>query len=193
MNTAELDLAYLAGLWDGEGHIGLHYQKTRHSSQMFPMATLTNCNPLIIENARRILDGWQLAYFVRGKTPTNPKHRTAYVITMTGIKRVVRFLYLIEPYLVGKRTQAQYVLALCWSRLKLDAYYNHTPYSEMEMHLYHDIRALNADGHQSVTLNEFTPKATNYVAKMNSELRAKGAEFTETLNRLSDSKIGHHK
>ena len=52
MNSlSEAQLAYIAGLFDGEGSVGIYYTKSSKSGKKYPklMARISNNNPTVLE------------------------------------------------------------------------------------------------------------------------------------------------
>ena len=179
----ELDLSYLAGIMDGEGYVGLSVNdRKRGGRQYYPRWTITNCNKAIIDECVRILDNNSIAYHIVEWQPHSKLHKYRYTIDATGFRRALKGLWVIEPYLVGKKPQARLVLGFIWSRLKCGTAYQHIPYSEEEILLHQSCKDLNASG--PIILREYMPKSAAYADKMYSELRAKGVEATETMARL---------
>lgn len=177
----EIDLAYLAGLMDGEGYIGMSYNTRRTGTQYTPRVTITDTNEKIVAEVRRILTNESIAFYV-SEWKSNKAHKKRFTIEAVGFRRSLKWLFVIEPHLIAKQEQARLLLAWMWSRLTHGKGYNRVPYTVDENNIYYALKELNAKG--SVTLNEYTPKAAPYVAKMYSELRAKGAEATEMIARL---------
>ena len=104
------DLCWLAGFWDADGCIGI----TKRSTYLVPYASCSNTNKTIIDNVMRILDQagvtYRLDYEDRGgRINAAP----SWHIRMESRPRVLSLLNLIEPYLVGKREQAQLVIEWC--------------------------------------------------------------------------------
>lgn len=179
--------SYLAGLFDGEGYIGITVNKRKNASpQYYPRASIVNTNPVIIEKASEILTINGIAHHTMKWDTCRDEHKVRYTIDMTGFRRAFRFAYFMEPYLIAKKVQAQLVLAFLWSRLKHGNSYNHVPYSEDEVRMYLACKELNAKGREIP--REHTSRAVEFAAKMCSDLRSKGAEATETMARLDRGK-----
>lgn len=183
----EIDLAYLGGLIDGEGYIGLakNGKASRIGERYNPRFTITNTNPLMVEDVRRILLNEDIPFYV-SEWDGNSEHKHRYTIEAVGFRRVLKALFVLEPWIRIKRPQAQIVLAFIWSRINHGTAYRHTPYTTDERLFCEACGELNAKG--SVILREHTPRAAEIAAKMCSELRAKGAEAAEMSARLSRGK-----
>lgn len=185
-NENVLDLAYLAGLMDGEGYIGIsRNDRKRGSTQYYPRITLVNTNKRLIDEVVRILNNNAIPYHLVHWETNKAEHKSRWTIEMIGFRRALKFLWIVEPSMRIKRPQAQFLMAFLWSRLRHGKSYQHTSYTDEEVNLYDALKELNAKG--SVILREHTPDAVHFAAKMCSELRAKGAEATEMMARLDRS------
>ena len=103
----KVDLAYLAGFFDGEGYIGIRkHEKTNYLVR----ATVCNTNKWIVEWYRFAFGG-----SINLKSKYSPKHHDAWVWDICG-KNAIAFLEAISPYLKTKRTQAE--LAIKFSKEK---------------------------------------------------------------------------
>lgn len=177
------DLYYLAGLFDGEGYMGVTInRKKRGSDQYYPRASVVNTNPVIIDKVCQVLTDNGVAFHRCQWDAGLNEQKIRFTVDMTGFRRCFRFAYLIEPYLVAKRLQTQLVLAFLWSRLKHGKSYTHNTYSEDEIKLYLAAKELNAKGRE--ILREHTLGVADFATKMCAELRSKGVEATETMARL---------
>ncbi len=93
------EIAYLAGLIDGEGTITV--TKSQRNT-LRPMVNLTNTNTLMIE--------WLGKFFWQKPTPIkSPRHwRAVYRVALVGYG-ITPFLQAIEPYLTAKKLNCQLV------------------------------------------------------------------------------------
>ena len=109
-DVAERDLAWLGGFWDADGSIGI----AKRSTYLVPFASCANTNEVLIKNVERILDKAEIDYHLDYQDRGERKNaKPAWAVRMECRKRVYRFCQMIEPYLVGKRTQAQLVMEWC--------------------------------------------------------------------------------
>lgn len=182
MSDQKANLLWLAGFMDGEGYIGIYGRPDKKTYNYVPCVQIPNTNDTAISEVRRILESLGIAYYVRGEKPRSSNHKALTRVEAHGIHRTLKFLWVIEPYLVVKQPQAQFVMAWIWSRLKQEK--GNNPYSEEELNIYRAVKEMNVRG--TVILNEYTQRATPFVAMMYSELRAKGAEVTETMTRSNN-------
>jgi hypothetical protein len=181
----ELDLYYLAGFFDGEGYVGLTTHCPRGNTYFIPLINVTNTNMVVIENIGRILSNHSIAFHVTERRAQTDNWKRIVALECAGFRRTFKFLWVIEPLLIGKRLQAQMTMAYIWSRLKSEKKAK-VPYSDNEIILYRALKELNVRGPK--ILNEYTPKAVEFTAKMYSELRTKGVESAEMTGHPYGSK-----
>jgi hypothetical protein len=99
--VTQTDLAWLAGIWDGEGHFSI--RRTMLSSktpQYSPRLGIT--------------------YFrEKGEGGFDGSSKQCWVIAIETMSNAVRAIVAVRPYLVGKCFQADCVLEYCERRLKV--------------------------------------------------------------------------
>ena len=146
-----VDLGWLAGVWESEGHFGMHLNSTlfrpkysySHGFRLDPACGFTNSDPKMIEEVSTILRFHGLAFYVEkprihgfgNKKPTQE-------LKIGGLKRVPRFLDVILPYLKTKRDRA--LLLKKYIDYRLSKFKN-TPYGIYELYLYDELRKLNGN------------------------------------------------
>lgn len=93
-----LDIAWLAGLWEGEGYFGVVY-RTRASGNTHPRLTceikMTDLD--IIERVARLLDGRIVT-----KKPKYEHYKMLYYVRLYD-SRAAEFMRLIRPYMGIRR------------------------------------------------------------------------------------------
>lgn len=98
----EVNIAYLAGLIDADGHVGIHkVDKGRFA----PVLSFVNTDEELMKFVGSYLFG---SY--RTKKKYSNKHATIYEYQVREAKALIHGLTLILPYLKSKRTKALYVL-----------------------------------------------------------------------------------
>lgn len=97
--------AYLAGILDGEGYVGIRIHNQNRRS-ITPVASVTNTNlPLLVWLKER----WGGAIHLKqDKRPTS-KAAWIWIVASRDVESVLRDAY---PYLIVKRPQADLVLSL---------------------------------------------------------------------------------
>lgn len=193
-------LAWVGGFFDGEAYIGISskpsYQKS-NPTLYEPLTQVSNTSRADIDELAQIFEENGIAYYRRTEPSRKPEHKEQERILARGLRRNLKLLWVIEPYLIGKKQQAQFVLAFIASRLgqtntrtrypRDTIHPNNMPYTQDEINIYRAIKEMNCRG--SIILNEYTQRATPFVAMMYSELRAKGADATEMIARLDNEVI----
>lgn len=115
-----LQFAWLAGLIDGEGNIFINHRNKKHI--FTPVVGFFNCNAEMMEYAARILENIGIKYFTgleNGRLKNGNKSGNYLIaIKTSGMKNCLKLLTIIEPYLIGKKEEAQKVLEYCQRRLK---------------------------------------------------------------------------
>lgn len=102
---SDVECAYLAGLFDGEGTIGYYDYRNRHESTVM----ITNTDPRVMN--------WLLEKIGYGTVSTirNTYNRRKHVVhhwRISNKPRVTDFLEAIQPYLIIKKDQADLLLNL---------------------------------------------------------------------------------
>jgi hypothetical protein len=153
--TSEEQLAWMAGIVDGEGsiYISKGERKNRPSLSIKSCATVANCNLLILQPFKDRYGG--VIYTYTEKRERHSDHSMWHCAT--GI--VEKFLNDILPYLVGKREQAMLALSYINHQKETIRYKGSfegktrggsSPLSDDEktfrIGIYNQMRALNAKG-----------------------------------------------
>lgn len=164
--VTDLELAWLAGLYDGEGSFFI----CKNGSSKYQMrVTLTNTDSILIAHTVEILDRLGVGPWVSSYTPKSRNSRIAYHIVIGKMANAKKFITSIEPYLVGRSGQASLVLRFIESRLKYEGTNRgiQAPYTDEEDQIYNDLKALNVKG----TSTTNTPSTPTPGVKIESELR----------------------
>lgn len=155
MTKNECDLAWLAGIWDGEGTFQLNQIETVRNGNLrkhyYVSASVEMTTRLTIDKIADILDANGIKYNRHVCKKKNIKHKTAYRITVQKQTEIIVLVCQIYPYLVTKSDLAAALALYCFSRIR-----NITPrtggrfsgcsYTEFEDLLYKDIKTLNFRG-----------------------------------------------
>jgi hypothetical protein len=139
----ELEKAYIAGFFDGEGCISLGYKKDtsyrRHHTYQL-VVTVANTNKEILNFLHQRFGG----HFRKGRPPSK-NGKEVYVWALL-CRKALKFLEEIYPYLRLKKKQAE--LAFEYYKL-VNPYGNHTFDSEnwkKRDEIYYKLKALNKRG-----------------------------------------------
>lgn len=163
---SEIETAWLAGFWDGEGSIGMRVQKYhpkgRHT-YFAPYAQVTNTHLSTLEKVDEILTGLRVGHHIRWKEPRGfrqesdtKKYKPLWSIKIDGMKRCKTLLLKLLPYLVTKRSDAETVWDFIRSREA--SHYKHLPYTEHELNLVNKFRIGGRKGKpmELISLNRST-------------------------------------
>lgn len=120
--VTQTDLAWLAGIWDGEGHFSIRRTvlKNGNSPQYSPRIGITNSNVQILTKVREILDALDIGYYFKEKEQGGfeGSEKQTWVVSVETMINAVKVITAIKPYLVGKIFQANCILEYCERRLK---------------------------------------------------------------------------
>lgn len=94
---------YLAGFFDGEGHVGVHKGRGKYTQHDIAIA---NTHEPTIDAISRFLSSQTIKHSKFKRTYTVKHWKTAYKIKVTSIRAGIVFLELILPFLLTKREQA---------------------------------------------------------------------------------------
>ncbi len=181
VEVCDAELGWLAGIWDGEGTIGMYKLV---GGDYMPVCHITNTDYAIIEKAADILRRMGVGRYIQEQHPRNPRHASRKNVVVSGQKRVVVFLERLLPFLQGeKRLKAQLVLGFVYSRfLKPGGGRRRggVPYDDFEWRCINLVRN-GFDGNP----NEHTPGLIDEINKMCSELRRQYVEAAEMAARLA--------
>ncbi len=114
----DTDLAWLAGIWDGEGSIALftHVEKPGNT-KICPTVNVINTDIAIINKVRKLLEELGCSFSFQERRPKNSRHSTAWILITRNQKYIILFLEAIMPYLWSiKRQKAEILLDFCKRR-----------------------------------------------------------------------------
>ena len=165
--TTDIELSWLAGLWDGEGSITVWRYVEGKRIRYIATLVLTNTNAELIAQAVKIMDSFGVRMHLHCNMHDNPKHKDAYQLTSKNLQAVKLFLDTLKPFLVGKRAQAELTLRFVNSRLsKYDSdghgWSNYQTYDNEEIDIAEQLMKLNKRGKSSTT-KRLTPQGEDIV------------------------------
>lgn len=129
MDNQQVDLAWLAGLYDGEGCIWLGWiQRDSNYRYLIPHVHLTNTSVHTMNAAATVLRRHGVPFNVTVHKQRKSQRPLIHIQT-NGLKRAKRFLSTIGPYLVGKKAEADLLSEYIESRLRTP---HKAPYSDRE-------------------------------------------------------------
>lgn len=148
------ELGWLAGILDGEGHIGISRNPGNPKygyNHMRPVVDVGMTSAVGVLKIQDILRRMGIEAWVKEKKPGNKKHKTAYAVIISAYAKVKPLLELVSPYLVVKKAQATLVLDYINRRQSKIAAQGGKRWGigepdEEEMAIVHQLRGLNRKG-----------------------------------------------
>lgn len=135
-----IDLAYVAGFFDGEGCIttSIVKKKARKTHHIYSIIVITNTNLAVLEYIQSIFSFGRIT-----EKKYDPGRKTrcwAYIIDASSL--VLEFLEAIRPYLLVKVEQADLAISYLKSRLSKTPLNSNAPLSTKEIFYLFQIRRL---------------------------------------------------
>ena len=149
----ETDLAYLAGLIDGEGTVTLekHGRRRKGNNEMgiSPIVLVANTDYTLIQHTVNLFRKLGVNPYVKSQNPKkkNRRKKTCYWVTCKGLNKCKRILIPLLPYLVGKQAQARLILEWIESRGDTNVAKG-KPYSDYDFQIWDKVKSIN---HRGVT------------------------------------------
>jgi len=177
---SETDIAWLAGLWDGEGSIGMKVQKYHVGGRTYfePYAQVVNTHAGTLEHVDAILTELRVGHHISWPRPhqhpngTMPvsDYKPLWSVRIHGLNRVKALLKWISPFLVTKAEQAKLVNEYIQSR-EGHQYRQYWAYSERELEIVNTFRMGRHSGKTTKvlsreSLNDYTRGALSESAKV---------------------------
>ena len=134
MNTTT-DLAWLAGIWEGEGSIMLYSRpRLKGNEQIVPSVSMGNTDIHIVNRARQIISNMGANFNFQEKHPKGGT-RPFYVVVSAHAGHIKTFLENVLPYMVGeKKAYGETLLAFVTRRVEKAKNQvgglKHTPYDD---------------------------------------------------------------
>ena len=107
----DTDLAWLAGIWDGEGTISIftHTEKTGNQ-KICPCVSVVNTDIAIINKVRKTLEEIGCNFVLQERQPKNSRHSKQWILTTRNMSYILLFLSAVLPYLTGNKQQAAEII-----------------------------------------------------------------------------------
>lgn len=101
----ESELSYMAGFFDGEGCMGVYWDKIKNNKKRYyPMIKLTNNNKSILKEFEDRFEGGIYKHHTS---------RQCWDWVIKGGKKTTYFLEIMTPYLRQKKEQAETLMEFC--------------------------------------------------------------------------------
>jgi hypothetical protein len=112
MTVQDVDLAWLAGIIDGEGCfcIFTNSRKDAMKPSISANLSITNSNCLLLNRCREILDALEIKYLYQDPKNGRQRGRRVMRIKIKNYSSLQRIIELTLPFFVGKAEQAKLVL-----------------------------------------------------------------------------------
>lgn len=143
-------LSWLGGIIDGEGCITACQRRYKNKPVGFiPRIGIVNTDMNLINEVVSILEKVKLPFHVRSqKDKKHPHWKIKFEIYIIGIKRCVKSLPILIPYIISKKEKAVRLLSFCESRLSKPIY---SSYTDFEIDLLKKVR------YSPIPFREHTP------------------------------------
>jgi hypothetical protein len=107
----EVEKAWLAGFWDGEGSITIFtHTEANGRKKICPTINVTNTNTEVIAYVVTLLDKLGTSFSIAEKRNNGEKHKDAYCVGTRNMQYIKTVLEAMQPYLVCKKAQCTLVL-----------------------------------------------------------------------------------
>ena len=112
MEVQEVDLAWLAGIIDGEGcfTIFINNRKDAMNPSISANLSITNSNVLLLNRCKEIFDALGIKYFYHDPKNGHQRGRRVMRVKIKNYSSLRRLIELMIPFFVGKAEQARIVL-----------------------------------------------------------------------------------
>lgn len=151
------DLAWLGGIFDGEGTITVFVWKEKNNrTHLCPTINITNTNPRIIAKCLNIFKELDVRVHIQERWTDNPKYATCWTVSSKNMTTINIVLKSIRPYLHGKRKVADMVLEFIGIRMSNES--KRKPYTDYEFKLAQRAMSFNKRGVSKI-LTDYTQYA----------------------------------
>jgi len=115
--VTQIEIAWLAGIWDGEGTISV--RRNKKINQFSPRVTMVNTNAAIIRKVADILTRMGIGHYLRekGEGGFSGSSRQCWIVSIETLEGAKQFLKNVRPLLVGKTYQAELLEMFVRSRI----------------------------------------------------------------------------
>ena len=143
----EVEKAWLAGFWDGEGSITIFTHTEKNGREKIcPTILVTNTNENVIAYIVTLLDRLGTSFSINKQEGRSDKHKDAYHVTTRNIQYIKTVLEAMLPYLVCKKPQAILVLRYVTKKLQQREANGRPRYDDEDYGIQQECQALNKRG-----------------------------------------------
>lgn len=143
----EVEKAWLAGFWDGEGSITIftHTEKNGRN-KICPTILVTNTHEGVIAHVVELLDRLGTSFAVNVQKKNTDKHKDAYHVTTRNMQYIKVVLEAIYPYLVCKKPQATLMLRYVTKKMLQRETNGRPRYDDEDYEIQEECQAMNRRG-----------------------------------------------
>ena len=143
----EVEKAWLAGFWDGEGSITIftHIEKNGRK-KICPTINVTNTNDVVIAYVVDLLDKMGTSFSILEKKTDNDRWKNAYTVGTRNIQYIKTVLEALQPYLVCKKAQCTLVLRYVNKKLEQRQDTQRPRYDTEDFEIQEECQVLNKRG-----------------------------------------------
>ncbi len=118
--VTETDRAWLAGIIDGEGHLGLFTNQEKDgSTKIKPVVNFVNTDMAIVNKALSILQQAECTPYIVKRIHKNSNHKDCIEVKASSTVQIEKWLKLVSPYLYGmKKHKAEILLRYISRRME---------------------------------------------------------------------------
>ncbi len=164
--ATDCELGWLAGIYDGEGYMGLTRQNTKKTRSIRPDIQLVNCDPDVILKTRKILNMIGINPYIRERVHSKKnegKWCRNYILSMSKFVDVKKFIDTIGHLLTGeKQLRAALMIKLVNSRI-VKTRFDHYTKDELDLidQYFTTMKGAKIRGNTNnlVSLNDYHPNA----------------------------------
>lgn len=125
MQIQNIKIAWLAGIVDGEGSIGMKRTRDKRvgrSPLMYsPLIQITNCDFDLLNETENILDLLKIKYNHWKRIDSrNSKWKDSGNVSINSYENCIKFLEILIPFLISKKKHAKILLSFCKMRIKIN-------------------------------------------------------------------------
>ena len=146
-------IAWLAGLTDGDGCIGIQKQPNNGNGQLVPQFSISTTCELTYKHLGAVLDEIEVGCYWTHRKVDNPNWKDRWVLQVRGMKRCKKLLDMLSPYLVTKGEEARILLKFIEERL---AFPMRRGYTHEQLQLVEKMHAIKLSRNGTITAKSST-------------------------------------
>lgn len=110
--SREVDLAWLAGILDGEGSLSVDLKMTKGRNYLCPKVRIYNTDVRMIQKSARIYAEMGVVFFYNVNKRRKDHYKNQIGICVTSQGSCLKLLQAVKPYLANKAEIAQAIIAV---------------------------------------------------------------------------------